>query len=681
MANTTKITEALRVQSTLEGSPKKSMENALEMSPKKSMGQKQISPSPSKEDESIQLRSKAGNSVSLTASQLEKWFATLEARELKQDRKEKHIYHPNDPEVNPSYLATIYLSRYGLKTAKDVITFLKSPAGRDVQAMIGERLAEIASIENEIHQQQLDAETRRQRALAALLLGLLYEKEAEAKIKNAEIQKDIDKKLHHTTETTSGSTSKSEAYAAVAAYSESIAALEKILKDKVKESEELEEEFDKLDELALEIASRYHHLDQHITTLDHFGLLVNSFYMSHEERIKAIEALEAKINQLKGQTTSSAEAEQTSPHEQISTMLITLSLMQAQLKSPTSTIELMEARAKDLEKTLKKQANSIGDLLAGNSDNSENVESSESREQRAKQLLHEHNGLHVQFAGLNDMIGVMKGEKKLWDKQGQPVTSIDKAAFVISSKKSLVFHQGEYYLLNGEAPENFDELPQKVKDEAKRNFDQARPEITSLKRLVHHNKQLEEHDFSQRKEDLTQRSEIMQKEMLLLTNQLTKLQSSKANMEILIQQLDKQTSNVDTNTTPSVSIPTLKPTLSKGSKTTTNNNTAAYVQGYKHTLLLMRNNPTPDSVQRLRNFFMGPDGKTPVPSTIETILSSIKYGRPIPLQTMQNLLQNMNRLGLAMAGPNRRALQTPELIEEVNTAPSPFKRNLTPKPY
>lgn len=597
--------------------------------------------------ESISLTTKNNQSITLTSEALEQWFAKLEATERRHNQKDKQALDPHAPEVNPSYLSTIYVGRYGLKSAKDVITFLKSPAGHSVQAMIIEQLEEIASIQAAIRQQQLDHEVRRHRALAALLLGLIYEKEAQAKERNALLQEDIDKRLHQQNSTTTSETDSSiatkhqeahAAFAAYTAYTASIAALEHVLGRKIKESEDIEQQMEKLAEQKAVIETRYQQFEAHITELDHFGILLHAHEMSPEQRAQHISELRTAL-----EATSTLQAISEDARAEADTLQSVLSLLE-QANAPTTT-KFLENKVKTLEKTLRDQAAEISRLLEADKDID------------AMKLLHEHNALHVQFEGLRDMIAVIKVEKILWDMHGRPTNSLKDAMFVLPKEKSIVYSNGQYYLL--QPGQDFDSMSQEEKATAQKSYERARPDISNVKTLVHHNKAIEEREHQEKQLKLSVRSETMQQEILLVTNQLTQLQAAQADAATLMKQLSAD-----------MYVPTPKPTPNKNATAPSN----AVTQSYRHMLLLMKANPTEESVQRLKKVFTKEDGK--IETAIERILKNITLGRPIPESTMQALLKNLNRLAVSANKPNVTPVKDPSEL----TAPSPFatKPKLTP---
>ncbi|KTD24810.1 Dot/Icm system substrate protein LidA [Legionella lansingensis] len=630
--------------------------------------------------DSITLTTKNKEEITLTSSQLEQWFANLEARKLEHP-KSKHAHKSSTPEPHSHDLATQYLSRYGLKTAKDVITFLKSPAGHAIIALIGEKLAEIASINKAIRQELLDHETRKHRALAALLLGLLYRKEAQARARH-EAEEKQSKKLHDAqkqSQTSSGQSS-AEAAKAYAAYRESIVALEDVLKEKVKASEELEQEMDKLEKQGQAINSRYANFDHSLALLDQFTFLMQPDAMDPQQRVNFLNSLQNEIDSLRAEaqkiTEPGPDNEETLKHllTRIDMLKEQHDFLQSNLDKPPT--ELLQQRIDGLIKKLEGQAELIGKLIEANND------------EQALRLLHEHNAMHVQVEGLRDMLAVMKGEKVLYNDEGQVTSDFTKAAFVLpkeeqgknlpkeeqGKKLSIVHKNGKYYLLRGHDPKDFESLPEEVKTAAQKNFERARPDIANLKKLVEHNKTLEGKEHKSKKETLTQHTEDMQKDILLITNQILQLQAAQANVSTLMKQTP-QVSGIESTTTSPKLTPMPTQGLSKGSSSKPSSDTSAIVKSCKHVLLLMKNNPTPESINLLGNMFKGPDGR--IDSPTQEVLASIRVGRPIPQQTMNFLLKNMERLGLDAYRPNVSSIPDPLRQEPSSTAPTPFKT----KPY
>ncbi len=129
-----------------------------------------------------------GSKLQLNHAQLEAWFAHVAA-------DQQHHSLAKQAQSSPD-VANRLLSQFGIKSARDVIAFLQSPAGLIAQTILHRKVAEIIAMQEHItHQHHL--KLARHRAIAFLILGLLHKKE-EIQLKRlfAAIQKKIDEKLH-----------------------------------------------------------------------------------------------------------------------------------------------------------------------------------------------------------------------------------------------------------------------------------------------------------------------------------------------------------------------------------------------------------------------------------------------------------------------------------------------------
>ncbi|RMX15583.1 hypothetical protein EAS68_12045 [Legionella jordanis] len=621
-------------------------------------------PQTTQDNSYLKLSTKDKKQVNLSSSQLEAWFASLKTKEL-----DPGATKTVDKAEAPS-LTTQYLGRYGLKTAQDVIDFLKSPAGRTVQALIGDRLIEIALLEKNLQQIRQDSEIRRHRALAALLLGLLYKKQARAKERRAENDKETKRLLDQQREITHSANAADAAHS-YAAYAQSLAVLQETLEHKIKESEELEEELERLEKEEHKIEQRYHNFQNSLDSLD----FLQEFLEAHgtERQYNVLEKLSQEINSLHAHLDNEQEFDK----ETIQLFQERKNFLQNQQQfllnfRAMSPAMMLEQRIDSLNHTLEGQAEEIARLLSVRGDR----QTVEQAETEAMNLLQKHNGLHVQVAGLQDMLSVIKGEKLLFDNDGRIVTSFAQAAFVMSQKQAkeykILYKDGKHYLLTpNQDPDQFDNLKREEKEQAEKSYNRLRPDICNLKHLIHHNKALEFHDHQKKKDSLSQRSEQMQSEILLISTQMNQLQDAQQALSLVLKRGHTPGSQPDI--TPK-SAPTPKPNLRKIVSPSQVGD--SMTQSYRHILLLMKMNPTPQSLDRLQNMFRGPDGQ--VPTSVQNILASIRVGKPIPQQTMDNLLKNMDRLAARKPiGPvSSKVLQAPE----EHSAPNPFsiKPKMTP---
>ena len=149
------------------------------------------------------------------------------------------------------------IGRFGLQNSADVVAFLESPAGIEVQDKILEQLA-LA----EVYDKQITAEIRteqRQHDLMVMLflLGLMYEEEAEAKAIIDTIIKDSEKLLtaHQTTTTASTNSQRQEQY------EKTITQLQQQVKAQTEEQAAVNKEIEKAND-------KYETYDAHIDAIE-----------------------------------------------------------------------------------------------------------------------------------------------------------------------------------------------------------------------------------------------------------------------------------------------------------------------------------------------------------------------------------------------------------------------------
>ncbi|STX29342.1 coiled coil protein [Legionella beliardensis] len=202
--------------------------------------------------------------------------------------------------------------------------------------------------------------------------------------------------------------------------------------------------------------------------------------------------------------------------------------------------EAIKGQINELESKLDKQTDEISQLIANNED------------KKAMELLHEHNKLHLQVAGLKDMLAVVNEEKKLFDKDGKETDSFKEAAFILKPDQRVVIQNNKYYLVTGT------QLTEDNKLQAEAKFNKLKPEILAVKSLVQENKKEEKAFHGKRLEAATERNKTLQDEVSALNNKLNQLQVTKANIAA---QLKEANPNLKlTNTMQHA-----KPTISRSS--------------------------------------------------------------------------------------------------------------------
>lgn len=240
------------------------------------------------DDTLLVLQDKQGNPQQLTVEQLTSWFATAE-RAGKQD---------TPTNATDAELATQLLSRFGLRSALDVVAFLRSPAGDSVRAIIGEELAEMAA--HDKLNTFLQRETLR---IVHLLLGLTYAKHAKAQSLN-EWMHHLQEQFLHRQEVTSAPPSHAEtAYQnalsdTVTSHLHSTAFIQQSLDERLAASGDLAAELIQTEEDIVKTQQKY----------DLFDSDVEDMLSNHAPETTEIAKLHDRLSQLTAQVQAQAES-------------------------------------------------------------------------------------------------------------------------------------------------------------------------------------------------------------------------------------------------------------------------------------------------------------------------------------------------------------------------------------
>ncbi|QRN04266.1 hypothetical protein GH742_10470 [Legionella sp. MW5194] len=481
------------------------------------------------------LKGNDGQEVNLTSSQLESWFAAIERDEMAKNAN--NGLTPNLPlqelQRDP-YFATQFVGRYGIKTAKDVIAFLKSPAGDSVKVMIGEELAQVAALEEFKRQEYQTHEIRQHRLLAFLLLGLLYREaharhvveantqQAEARVQQGEATISQDQQRAREQRTAALNQS-------LSSFNNTAAAIESRLSQKELELASVQRELQAIN--PEEMALRYETFDRHLGELEIQFQLPE---LSIDEQIASLETQKAALEaQLQTQTPEALESALVDPNAppqgldsgNLKDRIAELSerihaLKQQKIVSATARIPQIEGKINELSDKLESQLDDMQQLIESGKDD------------EARKILLEHNGLHLQIAGLKDMVGVLKGEKVLYKDDGQVAKSFDEAAFVLPLDKKVVKRDDKYYLIG--AKQDLSTMEEHDLLQAQKDFERARPEISNLKLLIKHNHGLE----NERLQQAQDKSKSLHNDIMTLRNQLTQIQAARSEVVAEMQKLD-----------------------------------------------------------------------------------------------------------------------------------------------
>lgn len=555
---------------------------------------------PTQKVHSLIVSNQQGKKAELTLPKLETWFASVEkstgiAPSSLITQKEKD-----------AYFATQFVGRFGLKDPYDVITFLKSPAGESVLCLIEEELEIIAAQKEERQFEIREEEARNRRIYAFLLMGLLYDKKAEAKELYHRIQEQIDKTLNDLDNPLKDDKNPTEAAYdhqrllenELAAYDAASSAVGEKLQTKLSESEKLEAEMAAWEKENALITSKYKTYDNHLDSLQQE--LTKYGDLSDQKLLNKID------------------------------------------------LQGIENNIKQLTQQLDKDAKEIGLLLESGNENDEG---------KANELIQKSNARNLQVATLKDMLSVVKGEHYLAKSDGSKATSFTDAEYIVPKDKKIIKDGDHYYLLK--TNQNINELTHEDKKQAAKDYKSVKHDLINVKNLVSHNKKLEKVEHTKTKTSLTERSERMQQDINLLANQLTAIQSIRANITQMAGE-DRQNQEVAPRLTP-------VPTTPKPAPGHAQQNIQANT--YRHMLLLMKLGPSIEAIDRLGQNF---SSHTDMQDTLKT-LNTLRPGAPIPFQVMQNLLRNIERFGVDATKPNVAGNLNPKDKENAAaTAPTPF---------
>jgi effector protein LidA len=498
-------------------------------------------------------------------------------------------------EANTADLAIRFVSYYGLKSPDDVIKFLKSEGGKATLTMIQEKLAEMAAMQERALHELSEKERLAQRIMAFLLMGLLARSEAQTERLNIEAEHRIEdiRGRAASTETTTASTSTSapreiELRRSLDAYDQTSDALQDELDKKLAEAAKLEKQ-----------------LEKELLKIKNKTDVINYKYGTYTTHVTQIYAA---VHGILPSTTISPEQ------------------LQGKIQALTSMLE-------KLTEKLQLDAKEITLFVdRGEID-------------KARSLMLNSNARNLEVGVLKDILAVIRGDKVLYNAQGQVTTKLKDAEFILPKNKKLVVDNGKYYLLK--ADQKFEDLTVEEKAQGEKAFLRLQPEIMGVKQLIARNKKLEMGQ-DQKKDQLLSRSEAMQHEIELLAGQLAQLQAARAGVVMKMQEAGF--------TAP---VPTPSPKA-----------VHSLADGYRRMLHLMRNCPSPDAIKWLK---ASHEGLEWVP--YRTALNALQPGKPIPPALMTQLLRisegDMAKRWRVNLGPIPDGTPSPESAD-ARTAPTPF---------
>ncbi|OGV44519.1 MAG: hypothetical protein A3F46_08290 [Legionellales bacterium RIFCSPHIGHO2_12_FULL_42_9] len=558
------------------------------------------------------LTTEQGKSYSLTDKQLDQWFAALE-------KSNTNVTPSQELEEDDEGLATQLLSRFGIKGSVGVSTFLNSPEGKDITAMIREELAEIAAEED--YEQFLAAEEakREHRLLGFLLLALIYESDADADSLNELIAAQNEQRIQHAHEAATRSPVDNAAIEhdilveQYDAFNSAVEAVDDKLKVKNAELEAVDKTLATLDQQKQDMDAEHKVYDDHLGKLDNF-------------------------------LTSTAQQ----PNQ----------------------AEAIEQQIKSLQTTMDEQLNEIQELIEKGKDDD------------ARKILKEHQGLQLQVAGLKDMQDVLKGQKHFCDAQGNPVNSPKDAKLVLDKSKKIVKDpaDGRCHLIG--AHEDLQSIKNGGNAQERLNashghYQKALTENNSVHAAVDNNKQLKEDHHAQRHSAALKQKTSLQGDISLLSDQKTKLKASQAEVERRLVE-----SNQARLSAPSGSLaPNTTPTFRPQPKST--RNSPSKYADLTDAINALKEDRSPAAIKRVIDLVDKTHAKGPQFEVFSNKLDEIKNmprWAPIPEISIRSLLQNIERFGVSAEKPTIAPLDAETLAKTPEDTPEANTPDKTPTP-
>lgn len=312
------------------------------------------------------------------------------------------------------------------------------------------------------------------------------------------------------------------------------------------------------------------------------------------------------------------------------------------LEKTAEPIKHLEMQLKTLEQDIHKTMDEVSELIESN------------QEKQASSKLHRLNCLHFKSGQIQDMLDAKKGEKQLYDNQGNQVSDLSQATFVIpqkmASQKQLLVHNGETYLL----PQNtvFDNLSAEEKLQAKQDFEKLKNQLIVVPKLVRAHMQLERNFHEQTTTSLAEQKRALQSHSENLKNEIKSFTQVRLEMSQTL-------SNSNELMTES---PKMKPSTIASPQIGST---------YKIIHFLKENEP---KMTRERIMALGQDSEQ-ARNFIRNQLAMQPATGPLPHMTIVTMLQHLERMGVDATKPPVTNVQNPrELKAEAEKPfnPSPF---------
>jgi effector protein LidA len=527
----------------------------------------------------------------------------------------------NDIE-NPDQSPTIKISRFGLKTSKDVMTFLRSPAGDSVMAEIGTQLAAEKSLQDYEQLQLREKQLLMNRLKAAFFLWYI-EKKAHA----AEQRRDIIleqneraiKNSGHTAQPTAprSSSERTSLIKSIADYDRAIKAYQNRQSKLQSKRKDLDTKLVKLEAEAHMIDFKYNLYDLHLQDFDSTLERLENIPIrdNPKEDEQAISEIQEQINAIKAK---------------------------------------MDQILLDVEELIKTN-----------------------QDEDAALLMKSHTSLGLNCARHFDMLAVRRGDKHYVTEDGKtnlngkPISFKD-AYFILDKEEQIVKDGDKHYLLKpGQTWEAVSKDENALKA-ARDNFEQRKHELMVVENVVKHNKKLEAKFNKEQTTEVHDQIKKNEEKGSLLKNQIGLIQAAKASAQNLLDN-------------PNLGLSAPRPTVTQGPSMLAPKQSFCPTGFYKNQLelekfckqpnvrdvLMDMAKQAPTNNRQMAMAFLNSEFSKIQPSTA-----------PIPTLAMQRILQTLETWGVKAAKPSVTNIKQPldlkkEAGKEVGEE-SPSPSRLTP---
>lgn len=227
----------------------------------------------------IILFNEENKELTITEEKLELWLAYA----AKNSRQ-----YPDA--LNNKELCLSLLSHFGLNYPIEVLGFLNSPLGKQIEAIRKKEFIALAILDEKQYQNMLDEQALHNRRLALLLLGMTIRKSKKNQELNQSIQNQIDKTLRKKPNAEEKQKLIEVYQLKIDSYDEILYLLNCTLEEKAQEKKQLEEQINVLEKQIQAINEKYSLLTIHLKQNDFSKSL-----LSEEEIKEKIKALENRL--------------------------------------------------------------------------------------------------------------------------------------------------------------------------------------------------------------------------------------------------------------------------------------------------------------------------------------------------------------------------------------------------